>query len=258
MTSESHADAPMPARAWASARDVPIPFGRLVAVELRKAVDTRAARAVLGPLIVLGMLVLILSLFQDPDASLATGALPATLLMAGFPMIGVLLMTSEWGQRTAMTTFRLVPHRSRVLAAKVAAALLVSLATVSVLLAVCLVLAAVTFAARGEEVTASGLGDAVRLAYVSVFTATAFGVAWGALLRSTPVALVFTIVVSLVGDLALAFGLGDLAPWFSSAALADWVLGDVSFSLPVITSVSIWYLAPLVVGCWLQTRWEVR
>ena len=258
MTSESSVDAPRSARERVSTRDAPIPFGRLVAVELRKAVDTRAARAVLGTFIVLGVLVLILSLFQDPDATLATGALPAIFLVAGFPIIGVLLMTSEWGQRTAMTTFRLVPRRWRVLTAKVVAAIVVSLATVSVLLVVCLLMTAAALAARGDEVTTAGLGDAIRVVYVSVLTATVFGLAWGALLRSTPVALVFTIVVSLVVDVALAFALGDLALWFSSAAFADWVLGDVSFSLPVLTSVSIWYLAPLAVGCWLQTRWEVR
>ena len=195
---------------------------------------------------------------REPRRIVATGALPAVFLVAGFPVIGVLLLTSEWGQRTAMTTFRLVPRRSRVLAAKVAAALTVSLATVSVLLVVCLAVTALLLASRGHALTASGLGENIRLAYVSVVTATLFGLAWGALLRSTPVALVFTIVVLLVVDLALAVALRDLAPWFSSGALTNWLLGEVGFSLPVVTSMSIWYVAPLAVGSWLQTRWEVR
>lgn len=258
MTSDVRVGASRSVTDEAFGRDAPIPFGRLVAVEMRKSVDTRAAKAVLGTFIVLGVLILVLALVNDPDASLATAALPATLLVAGFPVIGVMVMTSEWGQRTAVTTFRLVPRRSRVLAAKVAAALVVSLATVTVLLVVCLSITAVALAARGGSVTAMGVGEEIRLAYVSVLTATLFGLAWGALLRSTPVALVFTIVASLVADLALRFALGDLARWFTSDTSATWLLGEESFSLAAVTSAAIWYLVPLVVGCWLQTRWEVR
>lgn len=106
--------------------------------------------------------------------------------------------------------------------------------------------------------TVAGVGEEIRLAYVSVVTATLFGLAWGALLRSTPVALVFTIVASLVADLALRLALGDLARWFTSDTSTTWLLGDESFSLAAVTSAAIWYLAPLAVGCWLQTRWEVR
>ena len=35
--------------------------------------------------------------------------------------MGILLVTSEWSQRTALITFTLVPHRSRVLVAKLLA-----------------------------------------------------------------------------------------------------------------------------------------
>ena len=34
------------------------------------------------------------------------------------PVLGILLVTSEWSQRTAMVTFTLEPSRSRVIAAK--------------------------------------------------------------------------------------------------------------------------------------------
>ena len=42
------------------------------------------------------------------------------------PVVGILLVTSEWSQRTAMITFTLVPHRSRVLVAKLLAGLLLA------------------------------------------------------------------------------------------------------------------------------------
>ena len=39
------------------------------------------------------------------------------------PVLGILLVTQEWGQRTAMVTFTLEPHRGKVMGAKVLAAL---------------------------------------------------------------------------------------------------------------------------------------
>ena len=49
---------------------------------------------------------------------------PAALLL---PVIGILLVCSEWSQRTAMITFTLVPDRSRVMVAKLLAALLLAI-----------------------------------------------------------------------------------------------------------------------------------
>ena len=34
------------------------------------------------------------------------------------PLIAILAVTSEWSQRTGLTTFTLVPHRGRIIAAK--------------------------------------------------------------------------------------------------------------------------------------------
>ena len=51
-------------------------------------------------------------------------------------MLGILSITSEWSQRTALTTFALVPRRERVVAAKLAAVVLAALASVLASLAV--------------------------------------------------------------------------------------------------------------------------
>ena len=37
------------------------------------------------------------------------------------PIVGILLVSSEWSQRTALITFTLVPQRMRVMSAKLAA-----------------------------------------------------------------------------------------------------------------------------------------
>ena len=48
----------------------------------------------------------------------ALAILPASILL---PIIGILLVSSEWSQRTALITFTLVPKRMRVMSAKIAA-----------------------------------------------------------------------------------------------------------------------------------------
>ena len=57
-------------------------------------------------------------------------------------MLGILLVTQEWGQRTGMVTFTLEPIRRRVILAKVLAALLLGLAAVVLALVVAAVCAA--------------------------------------------------------------------------------------------------------------------
>src|SRR2546421_152111 len=46
------------------------------------------------------------------------------------PIVGLLAITSEWSQRTALTTFARVPRRERVIAAKLLAGVALALAAV--------------------------------------------------------------------------------------------------------------------------------
>src|SRR6201999_2316012 len=99
-------------------------LARLTKVELRKMVDTRSGFwlqvAVLG-LIALTVVVTLLAVHEDdhPFRHILSNALqPAGILL---PVVGILLVTSEWSQRTALVSFALVPHRTRLFAAKVLA-----------------------------------------------------------------------------------------------------------------------------------------
>ena len=83
----------------------------------------------------------------DLRSILSITVAPATVLL---PIIGILLVSSEWSQRTALTTFTLVPRRTRVLAAKLLASVVLSL----VALALCVVVAVV-----GTAVAAPGLDE---------------------------------------------------------------------------------------------------
>lgn len=90
---------------------VPAPaLRRLVLVELRKSADTRAGRWLLGTLAAIAIAGVVLLLIfgkagdQDFGGFVFTAQLPLGLLL---PVLGILSMTSEWSQRTALATFAL-------------------------------------------------------------------------------------------------------------------------------------------------------
>ncbi|MDQ1535809.1 MAG: type transport system permease protein, partial [Actinomycetota bacterium] len=104
-----------------------IPFGRLVRVEWSKATDTRAARwlliAVAATTVGL-MLTPILSpssIDQSYTSYLGFAAIALSILL---PVVSILTLTSEWSQRTALTTFTQEPRRLRVVTAKITVSLM--------------------------------------------------------------------------------------------------------------------------------------
>ena len=109
-----------PAAAQRRSTPAPIPTGRLLKVELRKMFNTRSGMWLMCSI---GLLAL-----------LATGAVMLFGAAVGFPMviilpiIATLLVTSEWSQRSGLTTFTLVPHRGRVITAKLVVAVAVGVA----------------------------------------------------------------------------------------------------------------------------------
>jgi ABC-2 type transport system permease protein len=84
-------------------------LGRLVAVELRKMVNTRAGFWLqLATVALIVVVVIVRSVTGDAaDHTFASvldaGVFPAAVLL---PVAGILLVTSEWSQRTGMITSR--------------------------------------------------------------------------------------------------------------------------------------------------------
>ena len=109
-------------------------LARLVAVELRKTVNTPAGLWLQITMVALTAAVVIARrVFGEGGDHTFAGVLdvglqPAAVLL---PITGILLVTSEWSQRTGMITFALVPVRSRVLGAKLIASIVLSLATIA-------------------------------------------------------------------------------------------------------------------------------
>lgn len=122
-----------------------VPLWREITVEMRKAVGTRGPWLLLG---LLGLIWLVIAgvLLGGESPSFAGGMDGFSSMTRIFvAILAILLVTSEWGQRSVVTAFTLEPRRERVIAAKLAAVLL----GVAGLFAAALVLAAVITAVCG-------------------------------------------------------------------------------------------------------------
>ena len=99
----------------AAAPFFPIPFSRLLRAEWRKTTGTRAARWLLAAVAVITISALQVPLLFPHDVPqtrasyLTWAALGLTRLL---PIVLMLVMTAEWSQRTAMTTFTQEPRRA--------------------------------------------------------------------------------------------------------------------------------------------------
>ena len=179
---------------------------RLVAIELRKTVDTRAGFWLLVSSALLAVVVAGLTLAFGHERDQMFGVFfERTVGAAGvlIPVLGILAVTSEWSQRTALTTFALVPRRERVIAAKLLAGLALAMASVGVCLAVSLAATAlVPVVGHGEgtwDVAGSGVGAAVL--FLSIWMAA--GAALGLLVMSSAPAIVLSFLIPFaIGGLA--------------------------------------------------------
>ncbi|MCF2528009.1 ABC transporter permease [Yinghuangia soli] len=106
------------------------PSGRvLTLVELRKMTDTRSGRWLMAVIVaaMFGMVCLVVFAGEKgdrttPELFLASQTGMSLLL----PVVAILSVTAEWSQRSGLTTFALVPRRSRVIQAKLQAGLILS------------------------------------------------------------------------------------------------------------------------------------
>src|SRR4051794_13949469 len=110
----------------------PIPLSRVVRVELRKMFDTRSGFWLIASIAITGAIATVATIAFAPDADLtyynfakAVG-FPITVIL---PMISLLSITSEWSQRSGLTTFTYVPSRRRVIWAKTLCSVTIAVAS---------------------------------------------------------------------------------------------------------------------------------
>lgn len=250
--------------------EAPVPFARLVKVELRKMFDTRAGFWLMASIAIIALLTCAgVILFAD-DSVLSFGTFSAAIgtpMAIILPVIGVLAVTSEYSQRTALTTYALVPNRGRVLAAKLVSVVLVGLVAMLVATGIGALSNVVGAAINGiDAVWNFSLAAFARVILASVLSML-IGFMLGVLLRSSPAAIVAYFVYSFV--LPTVFGLlatfqewfADVQPWvdvnFAITRLYDGSMGAEQWAQLGVTRL-IWLWIPLAIGSWLVMRSEIK
>jgi ABC-2 type transport system permease protein len=233
-------------------------LGRLVAVELRKMLNTRAGFWLQVATVAITVVAVIARSVTGEAADhtfasvLGIGLLPAAVLL---PVVGILLVTSEWSQRTGMITFALVPVRSRILGAKLIAGIALSLAML--VMSVVVVVAGVA-AADGAW---SDAGTLIGQSAVYLTTGMVVGVAFGMIFLASAPAFValFALPITWTAVASLSFFAGA-APWLDTnlalAPLHEEVLSATQWA-QAGTALALWMVLPLLVGIWRITRREV-
>ncbi|MFY1697994.1 ABC transporter permease [Solwaraspora sp. WMMA2101] len=231
---------------------------RLILVELRKMLDTRAGSWLLGAIgLSTAAIVTVMVIFAEPAEQTFATLFVLALLPVAFllPVLGVLLVTTEWSQRTALTTFALVPVRHRVLAAKLAAAVVASVASVLTSLASAAAGMAVASATGGTGGTGSWRIEAALIGYAALFQVinVVMGVAFGMLLLNTPVAIVLLLLLPTVWTVlgGIVVRLRGVAEWLDLTLTTEPLLtAEVTAGqwARLATSVAAWVLLPLVAG----------
>jgi ABC-type transport system involved in multi-copper enzyme maturation permease subunit len=249
-----------------------VPLSRLVNVELRKAFNTKAGRWYSFSILILCFIVMIVQAFAfregNQDLSDFASSMGGTLSFF-LPVIPIMLVTSEWSQRTGLVTFTLEPRRSRVVASKFIAGFIVAIAVMALAFVIAALGTAIAGGVRGADVswvlTFSQVQNFVLANVFGVF----IGFAFAMLIMNTPAAIVAYFAYSLILPIVvgiIGFNVGwfeSAAPWFEfNTAQAPLFSGDFRPTgeewAQIATSGTIWLILPLVLGTWRLLRSEVK
>ncbi|MEO7058600.1 MAG: ABC transporter permease subunit [Lapillicoccus sp.] len=248
-----------------------IPAYRLVKLELRKMFNTRSGFWMLVSIAVLSILATAAVILFAPDSAVtynnfATAiGLPMSVIL---PMIAILAVTSEWSQRSGLTTFTLVPRRSRVIVAKATAAFVVGVLSMALAFAIgALGNLAGSALAGVDTIWDVSMAHAAQI-MLGNLVGMAIGFTLGVVLRNSAAAIVGYFVVSLVlpGVLLLLAqvreGFNDLQPWidwnYTQAALFNGQTSSASEWSQLGATTMIWIVVPLLVGLLMLRRSEVK
>jgi ABC-2 type transport system permease protein len=247
-----------------------IPLSRITTTEVRKMLDTRSGfwlMASIGILALLTTSAVILWAARDEltySTFVSAISIPMTLVV---PMVATLSVTGEWSQRSGLTTFILVPHRSRVITAKALACLGVAVVTIPFAFGV---------GALGNIVGTSiaGVDPVWDLTVTNLLTimlanvlAMMVGFMLGVVIRSSAAALAaYFIYQFLLPSLALLLARSQewfrsLQPWvdfdFNQSPLLEGALTPQQW-IQLLATGAIWLVVPLAVGLVIVVRAEVK
>ena len=265
------ASAPTLGHALDISSTTPTPFLRLVRVELRKSYDTRAGFWLIASigLIVLAAEIIVLAVVTTQDEAISFGDFVGTAaFLTSFllPVLGIMVVTTEWSQRTAMVTFALEPRRAQVIAAKALVGVILTLATVAASIAIGAICNVVAGLIQGSADWSFGWPDFLAFTVTQIL-AMLGGFALAALLLNTPAAIVVFFVYKWVLPGLFEIGaqlvgwFSDLRPWLdfqsAQAAIWDWS-GDGKDWAQLVVSGILWLGVPLGFGIMRVLRAEVK
>lgn len=240
------------------------PFARLVSVELRKMADTRAGVWLLSAIVLVTAAIMVIFLFAAPEEErtfvnfMGISAVPQGFLL---PVLAILLVTSEWSQRTALVTFSLVPKRVTVLVAKVLAALVIGLAAFVIVSLV----AAVATTLGGADNAWEGIGwdSFAKFGLLQGFGILQ-GLAFGLALLSSPAAIVLFFVLPTVFSVISSVwsAMADVQPWVDFSYSQEPLFSSVDMTgeqwAHLLTGFLIWVALPFALGVVRLLRSEVK
>lgn len=265
---ETDSTAPPAVEAATDALNRPkVPLTRLVRVELRKMVDTRAGVWLFAAMgLITAAAVVLYLLFAPEQAQSYWGFVGVTVTPQGFllPVLGILLITSEWGQRTGLGTFTLEPRRGLVVLAKIIAAVLIGLAAVAILMGVAAggtaLAGALDSGAGAWDVGGREVGNVVLLQLLAILQ----GLAFGLLLLNSAAAIVLYFVLPIAFNILFTFieQLRDIAPWLDLATAQQPLFMDQAMTgeqwAHLAVTTALWVGLPMLLGLLRLQRAEIK
>jgi ABC-2 type transport system permease protein len=248
----------------------PIPFRTVVGVELRKMFDTRSGFWLMMGIAAAGVLattaVILFAGNEDLTYDSFAGAIgvPMTILL---PVLAILSVTGEWSQRAGLTTFTLVPHRGRVIRAKMAVTVLVGLASMALALGIGAIGNIVGTGLMGQDTVWDLSPSAIAYIVGADLIGMVVGFMLGVVMRNSAAAIVTYFSYWFVIP-TLSMVLAANQSWFEKAQ--PWV--DFSFNqnrlydgdftgqdwVQLATTGAVWLALPLAFGLWRVLRAEVK
>ena len=248
----------------------PIPMTRIVGVELSKMFNTRSGFWLMSSIGIAALLATIATLVFAPNDELTQEAFSAAIgfpMAVILPMVAILAVTSEWTQRSGLTTFTLVPHRGRVISAKLLATLVIAVGSMALAFAVGAVGNIVGSAIAGvDTVWDLSVSDFVMIVLANALGMLA-GFMLGIVIRNSPGAIVGYFLISFVlPGLFLVLSnaqawFEDVWPWvdfnYAQGALFEGAPSAAEWAHLGVTGL-FWLVIPLAIGVKLVLRSEVK
>jgi len=239
---------------------------RLIKVELRKLMDTRAGKWLLIAIALLTLAAMALFLIFGKSENLTydnfvgIAATPQGFLL---PVLGILAVTSEWSQRTGLVTFTLEPSRSRIVAAKLSAIVITGVGFVALVLALAAVSNLIGMAVFDGDGSWSfgivGVRDVLLLQLMGLIQGAAFGMilmnSAAAIVTAFVLPIAFSVLANIVPKIQ------DAAPWIdlgtAQGPLFDHTMAGDDWAKLGLTTLW-WIVIPLAAGVWRLLRSEVK